>query len=81
MAGNRDLPGRRVTVRAQIAAIVAAMEPNAICDRCLTEMLGLKGTTHASTRTRELARLYGFLRESGKCHRCREQRLVISRLR
>lgn len=73
------MPVHRVTVRNQIAAIVAAMEPNAICDHCLTEMLGLKGRGHANTRTRELARTIGYHRESGKCHRCRQQRLVISR--
>ena len=74
------MPSHRITVRDMIAAIIAAMEPNAICDRCLTEMLDLKRRGHANTLTRELARSNGYHRVSGKCHRCREQRLVISKL-
>ena len=67
------------TVLDQVRAFVGRLAPEAVCDDCITERLGLSVRQHANHKTRELAGSGGFRRAKGPCSLCGETKLVIAR--
>ena len=68
-----------MTVEATIGAIVDAVRPDALCDDCLTFIVGLDNLRLTSRITRELARLPGYQRQHRPCLRCRKPKFAIAR--
>ena len=67
------------TVLDRVRAFVSRLAPEAVCDDCIAERLGLSVRQHANHKTRELAGTQGFVRAKGPCSLCGEDKLVISR--
>lgn len=65
------------TVLEQVKAFVERLRPEAVCDDCITERLGLSVRQHANHKTRELAGTAGFQRQIGHCALCNAQKKVI----
>jgi hypothetical protein len=54
----------------QVRRLIERLAPNAICDDCITERLGLSARQHANDKTRELAGSNGFERRLEPCSIC-----------
>jgi hypothetical protein len=54
------------------------VSPKALCDDCITAILGLTIRQHANQKTRELADRADFHRREARCSKCRKVKLVIS---
>jgi hypothetical protein len=68
-----------VTILEQVAAFVGRLSPQAVCDDCIAERLGLSVRQHANHKTRELAGSGGYERGKGPCSLCGADKLVIRR--
>jgi len=68
-----------MTVLEAIRAFVARLSPDAVCDECISNRLGLSVRQHAHHKTRELAGSDGFERRRGSCNLCGAEKLVIRR--
>jgi hypothetical protein len=66
-----------MTVKGDVEAFIVQRRPNAICDDCITNALGLSVRQHANHKTRELALEGGFERSLGNCGICGSQKQVI----
>ena len=60
-------------------ALSSVLAPEAVCDPCVAERLGLQSEHQATHRTRELAGEGGFERHNGRCGLCGEARAVTRR--
>lgn len=65
------------TVLDQVQALIERLSPEAICDDCITERLGLSVRQHANHETRELAGRNGFERQLKPCAICGAIKKVI----
>jgi hypothetical protein len=63
----------------KIKGLIAILAPEAICDGCIAERLGLGSAHQASHRTRELAGDGGFERRKDVCAICSETCVVTRR--
>lgn len=68
-----------MTVLDAVRAFVARLSPDAVCDDCISERLGLSVRQHANHKTRELAGADSFERRKGHCSLCGAEKLVIRR--
>jgi hypothetical protein len=66
-------------VLAEVCAFVSRLSPQAVCDDCIAERLGLTVRQHTKHKTRELAGTQGFERQRGECSLCGASKLLISR--
>ena len=62
-----------------VRTFVARLSPQAVCDDCISEKLGLSVRQHANHKTKELAGSGGFERRKGPCSLCGSDKLVISK--
>ncbi len=60
-----------------VSKFVARLAPEAVCDDCIADKLGLSVRQHANHKTRELAGSGGFQRQKGTCSLCGAEKLVI----
>lgn len=68
-----------VTVLDQVRNFVSRLAPDAACDDCISDRLGLTVRQHANHKTRELAGSGGFERTKGACGLCGLEKIVIRR--
>ncbi len=68
-----------MTVLDQVRTFVTRLSPDAVCDDCIADRLGLSVRQHANHKTRELAGTDGFERIKGECSLCGADKLVIRR--
>lgn len=68
-----------MTVLDQVRGLIERLSPEAICDDCITERLGLSVRQHANHKTRELAGSNGFERGLEPCAICGATKKVIRR--
>jgi len=66
-----------MTIADQVRALIERLSPDAICDDCIAERLGLSVRQHANHKTRELAGSDGFERQLGRCSICDGAKKVI----
>ncbi len=66
-----------MTVLDDVRALVARLSPQAVCDDCIADRLGLSVRQHANHKTRELAGSDGFERRKDICDLCESEKLVI----
>jgi uncharacterized protein YaaQ len=66
-----------MTILDEVQRFVARLSPEAVCDDCIAEKLGLSIRQHANHKTRELAGTGGFERHKGHCSLCGSDKLVI----
>ncbi|MCB2088192.1 MAG: hypothetical protein KDD98_05115 [Sphingomonadaceae bacterium] len=69
------------TILEQVQAFIDRLQPDAVCDDCITERLGLSVRQHANHKTRELAGTPGFERQLDECALCGARKKVIRRTR
>lgn len=69
-----------MTVLDDVRAFVTRLSPDAVCDDCITDRLGLSVRQHGNHKTRELAGADGFERRKGLCSLCDAEKLVIRRV-
>lgn len=67
-----------MTVVDQVRKLICRLSPEAICDDCIAEKLGLSVRQHANHKTRELAGTPGFERRKSNCSLCNGLKLVTS---
>ena len=60
----------------RIKGLIAVLAPDAVCDPCLADRLGLASAHQASHRTRAQAGEQGFERRKDRCALCGETRVV-----
>ena len=68
-----------MTVLEDVRELIERMAPNAICDDCIADRLGLSVRQHANHKTRELAEAPAFDRRRENCGVCGSVKLVIRR--
>lgn len=68
-----------MTFRDDVKALIERISPEAICDDCVADKLGLTVRQHANHKTRELAGSGGFRRRRNVCGFCQIEKLVISK--
>lgn len=73
-AGGRQLDASPVSAK----TVLLIESPRALCDHCLTEMLGLP-YAEVAAQTASLASENRFQRRVGRCARCRSTRRQVSR--
>lgn len=66
-----------MTILNDVERLVLRLAPEAICDDCIAERLGLSVRQHANHKTRELAGSNGFTRAKDVCGLCGATKLVI----
>lgn len=66
-----------VTVLDEVRALILRLSPDAVCDDCIADRLGLSVRQHANHKTRELAGTAGFERQKARCSLCGVDKLVI----
>jgi hypothetical protein len=66
-----------MTVLEEVAGLIKKVAPDAICDDCIADKLSLSVRQHANHKTRELAKLRGFMRGEGKCSFCGSDKKII----
>jgi hypothetical protein len=69
-----------MTVLDDVRALIERLSPEAVCDDCITERLGLSVRQHANHKTRELAGMNGFRRCKEACTLCGAAKIVIRRV-
>ncbi|MGC6331146.1 hypothetical protein [Rhizorhabdus sp. FW153] len=68
-----------MTVRDDVERFISRLSPEAVCDDCIAEKLGLSVRQHSNHKTRELAGSNGFERRKAPCSLCGVTKLVIRR--
>jgi hypothetical protein len=68
-----------MSVLDDVRTLVTRLSPEAVCDDCITDRLGLSVRQHANHKTRELAGTAGFERRKAACSLCGCEKLVIRR--
>jgi hypothetical protein len=71
-AGERTF----VSVLDQVRKFVTRLSPEAVCDDCIADKLGLSARQPANHNTRELAGTDGFVRGKDRCSICESEKLV-----
>lgn len=66
-----------MSVLDDVQAFITRLTPDAVCDDCISERLGLTVRQHANHKTRELVGSGGFERQKGLCSLCGSDKLVI----
>ncbi|WP_438727943.1 hypothetical protein ACR9YC_11955 [Parasphingorhabdus sp. DH2-15] len=66
-----------MTVLDDVAHMIGSISPEAICDDCITDRLGLTVRQHANHKTRILAEEAGYMRQKDICSVCDSTKLVI----
>lgn len=66
-----------MAVLEHVRSLIIRLAPEAVCDDCVTERLGLTVRQHANHKTRELAGSGRFLRAKGLCSLCGAEKMVI----
>jgi len=64
-------------VAQRINDFITSLRPKAVCDRCIVEALDLTALAHSQQVTAALGTTSDFVRESGLCSRCKNERTVI----
>ena len=67
-----------MTVLEDVREFIVGRSPNAVCDDCIADALGLSVRQHANHKTRELASAFGFTRHADECTMCTTTKKVIS---
>jgi hypothetical protein len=75
-AGSKRRRGEVGTVADKVKGLISVLAPEAVCDPCIAERLGLGSEHQATHRSRELAGDGGFERRNGTCALCGETRAV-----
>lgn len=68
-----------MTVLDDVGSFIARLAPEAVCDDCIGDRLGLSVRQQANHKTRELAGSGGFERRKGVCSLCGAEKKVIRR--
>ncbi|TPG42701.1 hypothetical protein EAH79_02180 [Sphingomonas koreensis] len=68
-----------MTVLDDVARLITRLAPEAVCDDCIADRLGLEGPQHANHQARELAGSNGYERKKDVCALCGTAKLVIRR--
>jgi ribosomal protein L37E len=63
----------------RIKGLISVLAPEALCDGCIAERLGLGAPHQASHGARELAGEHGFERRKAACAICGEVTIVTRR--
>jgi hypothetical protein len=66
-----------VTVLDRVRGFVERLSPDAVCDDCISDRLGLSQRQHANHKSRELVGTAGFERQIGTCALCTATKKVI----
>lgn len=66
-----------MTVLEKVRDYLMQRSPEATCDDCIANSLGLSVRQHANHKTRELANAPRFDRRKGVCSICKKEKLVI----
>jgi hypothetical protein len=66
-----------VSVIDQVRKFVSRLSPEAVCDDCIADKLGLSGRQNVNRKTNELAGSDGFVRGKQLCSICQSEKLVI----
>lgn len=69
-----------MTVVDDVRALILRLSPQAVCDDCIADRLGLSVRQHANHKTRELAGTQGFERRRDRCSLCQGDKLVICKV-
>jgi hypothetical protein len=69
-----------MTVADDVRAFVTRLSPDAVCDDCIADRLGLSVRQHANHKTRELVGSAGFERHKAPCSLCGDDKLVIRKI-
>ena len=69
-----------MTILDDVRAFISRLAPDAVCDDCIAERLGLSVRQHANHKSRELAGSGRFERRRGACSLCAKDKLVTRRL-
>lgn len=69
-----------MTVLDDVGALITRLSPQAICDDCIAERLGLSVRQHANHKSRELAGAGGYERRKDICSLCGGEKLVIRKI-
>lgn len=69
-----------MTVLDDVRALILRLSPQAVCDDCIADRLGLSVRQHANHKTRELAGTEGFERRRDRCSLCEGDKLVICKV-
>ena len=64
-------------VAQKINDFITSRRPDAVCDKCIVESLGLTVSAHAAQITAALGTTSDFVRERGDCSLCKNERMVI----
>jgi hypothetical protein len=65
----------------KVKALISVLAPEAVCDPCIAEKLGIASEHQVSHRTRELAGGHEFERRSDRCALCGETCIVTRKNR
>jgi hypothetical protein len=65
-----------VSVLDQVRKFVSRLSPDAVCDDCIADKLGLSLRQQVNRKTRELAGTDGFVRSKERCSICGQEKLV-----
>lgn len=68
-----------MTILDDVRAFISRLAPDAVCDDCIAERLGLSVRQHANHKSRELAGSGGFERRRSACSLCAKDKLVTRR--
>jgi hypothetical protein len=69
-----------MTVLDEVRRFIAGIAPEAACDDCISDRLGLSARQHANHKTRALAGSRSFERRNGACSLCGSEKLVIRKI-
>ena len=64
-------------VAERVNKLIASLQGEAICDRCICDRLNFNSHAHSAQITGALGTTSDFHREKGRCSLCGEDRVVI----
>ncbi|WP_245653613.1 hypothetical protein [Sphingomonas pituitosa] len=68
--------GARVHALDNIRALISRLQPEAICDQCIVERLGLAPDVVVEQAVRQLSGTCGIERRRGTCALCESEKIV-----
>lgn len=68
---------RTMTVLDRVRDFIVRRSPDAVCDDCIAQHVGITPRQHANHKSRELAGALGFERREGRCSVCGADKKVI----
>lgn len=66
-------------VAQRVNGYITAQRPQALCDQCIAQAVGLAHQAHATQITATLGTTNDFARDNGNCAVCGNERKVIRR--